>query len=108
MDVGTGITLQFTGLCVMAGLWFWVKTRGMLLDQFAVATQAAISGLGVALLPRFLIEAELARGDLVEAVCDAQPIESAERYYLAWPMSRSSYPPLQAFRQWICAAALLT
>lgn len=84
------------------------EARGMLFDQFAVATQAAISGLGVALLPRFLIEAELARGDLVEAVSDAQPIESAERYYLAWPMNRSSYPPLQAFRQWICAAALLT
>ena len=82
------------------------EARGMLFDQFAVAAQAAISGLGVALLPRFLIESELARGDLVEAVCDAQPIESAERYYLAWPMSRSSYPPLQAFRQWICTAAL--
>lgn len=82
------------------------EARGMLFDQFAVAAQAAISGLGVALLPRFLIETELERGDLVEAVAQTQPIESAERYYLAWPMSRSSYPPLQAFRQWICAAAL--
>lgn len=80
--------------------------RGMLFDQFAVASQAAISGLGVALLPRFLIETELERGDLVEAIAPTQAIESAERYYLAWPMSRSSYPPLQAFRQWICAAAL--
>lgn len=81
------------------------EVHGMLFDQFAVAAQAAISGLGVALLPRFLIEAELERGDLVEAVAQPHPIESAERYYLAWPASRSSYPPLQAFRQWICATA---
>lgn len=81
------------------------EVHGMLFDQFAVAAQAAISGLGVALLPRFLIEAELARGDLVEAIAQPQPFESAERYYLAWPASRSGHPPLQAFRQWICAAA---
>ncbi|MEJ2897007.1 transcriptional regulator GcvA [Bordetella avium] len=75
------------------------RAGGMLVDQFAIAAQAAIAGLGVALLPRFLIEEELARGELVEAV-DA-PIESAERYYLAWPPGRSNHPPLQAFRQWI-------
>ena len=81
------------------------EVHGMLFDQFAVAAQAAIAGLGVALLPRFLIEAELARGDLVEAIVQSQPIQSAERYYLAWPASRSGYPPLQAFKQWICATA---
>ena len=45
----------------------------------------------MALLPRFLIEAELARGDLVLAI-DAQ-VESAEKYYLAWRPSQASYPP---------------
>ncbi|WP_051341579.1 LysR family transcriptional regulator [Azospirillum halopraeferens] len=75
--------------------------RGMLIDQFATAAQAATAGLGVALLPRFLFEAELARGDLVEAV--AAPVESPGRYYLAWPGRREGYPPLQAFRDWIRA-----
>jgi hypothetical protein len=28
-------------------------------------------------------------------------VESAERYYLAWPTSRSAYPPLQAFQGWL-------
>jgi len=90
--------------------WFRAKgvqiddVHGMLVDQFAMAAQAAISGLGVALLPRFLIEPELARGDLVEAV--KAPMESSERYYLAWPAGRAGYPPLQAFREWIRAAAL--
>jgi len=75
------------------------EVHGMLVDQFAVASQAAMAGLGVALLPTFLIEAELARKDLVLAV--DKPMESADNYYLAWPVSRDSYPPLEALRQWI-------
>ncbi|WP_182422280.1 LysR family transcriptional regulator [Aureimonas sp. ME7] len=72
---------------------------GMLIDQFAVASLAAAGGLGMALLPRFLIEAELARGDLVEPL--NAPMESAEKYYLAWPSKRTAFPPLQAFRAWL-------
>jgi len=89
--------------------WFRVmkvpvgKVHGMLVDQFAMAAQAAISGLGVALLPKFLIEHELASGDLVVAI--DKVIESTENYYLAWPPNRENYPPLQAFRAWIRNAA---
>lgn len=88
--------------------WFRAKgvdadeVHGMLVDQFAMAAQAAISGLGVALLPKFLIENELARGDLVEAVSD--PMDSTGKYYLAWPAGRGSYPPLRAFKTWLQAA----
>jgi LysR family transcriptional regulator, glycine cleavage system transcriptional activator len=73
--------------------------HGMLFDQFAMAAQAAISGLGLALLPEFLIKDELARGDLVRAV--DLPMQSTEKYYLAWPASRSAYAPMVAFRRWI-------
>lgn len=81
------------------------SVHGMLIDQFATAAQAAMAGMGVALLPKFLIETELARGDLVEAVNGA--VESAGHYYLAWPPKRASYLPLQAFRLWLkkCLAA---
>lgn len=75
------------------------EAHGMLVDQFAVAAQAAMAGLGVALLPTFLIDAELARGDLVPAV--ERPMQSAESYYLAWPPEREDSAPLQAFRSWI-------
>ncbi|QEE45266.1 LysR family transcriptional regulator [Rhizobium sp. WL3] len=75
------------------------SVHGMLFDQFATASQAAIGGLGVALLPTFLIQDELARGDLVPAV--DQPMRSAQRYYLAFPRERAAYPPLVAFREWI-------
>lgn len=89
--------------------WFKAKgvavdeVHGMLLDQFATAAQAAIAGIGVALLPRFLIEGELARGDLVTFPGGA--LDSDERYYLAWPAGRAAHPPLEAFRGWIAEAA---
>ncbi|WP_152044825.1 LysR substrate-binding domain-containing protein [Aureimonas psammosilenae] len=73
--------------------------RGMLFDQFATAAQAAVSNLGVALLPEFLIEDDIRRGDLVRAL--PLPMESTERYYLACSVTRTSYPPLAAFRRWI-------
>ncbi|WFU71209.1 LysR substrate-binding domain-containing protein [Bradyrhizobium sp. CB2312] len=73
----------------------------MYFDQFATAAQAAMAGVGVALLPTFLIQDELANGKLVRAL--DLPIESAERYYLVWPTERSSHPPLIAFRDWVLA-----
>ncbi|PSJ56047.1 LysR family transcriptional regulator [Pseudaminobacter soli (ex Li et al. 2025)] len=75
--------------------------HGMLFDQFATAAQAAIAGVGVALLPKFLIEEELALGKLVCAL-DVQ-MKSAEEYYLVWPSDRTSHPPLLAFKKWILA-----
>ena len=84
--------------------WFASQTlkaegvQGMLFDQFATAAQAATAGLGLALLPTFLSENELERGDLVTV---GATIESAERYYLATPIERVAYPPLVAFRSWI-------
>ncbi len=73
--------------------------HGMLLDQFATASQAAISGLGVALLPEFLIEEELSTGKLVRAL--DLPMKSAEAYYLVWPTDRAFHPPFVAFRKWL-------
>lgn len=72
---------------------------GMVVDQFAVAAQAAINGLGVALLPTFLITDELAKGDLVIPI--NLPMKNRENYYLAWPRARENHPPLMAFREWI-------
>jgi LysR family glycine cleavage system transcriptional activator len=73
--------------------------HGMLIDHFATAAQAAMSGLGVALLPTFLVEDELRQGALVPAL--DLVTESPERYYLAWPTERGDHPPLAAFRDWI-------
>jgi len=74
---------------------------GMLCDQFATVAEAAVAGLGVALLPLFLFEREIAAGSLVPAI--ARPIRSRGNYYLVWPGERDAYPPLAAFRDWIAA-----
>jgi LysR family glycine cleavage system transcriptional activator len=73
----------------------------MVFDQFAAVAQAAIAGVGVALLPTFLIQDELASGKLVHLI--NLPMESPERYNLVWPSDRSTYPPLLAFREWLVA-----
>jgi len=79
------------------------EAPGMRVDQFALAAQAAISGLGVALLPQFLVRAELERGDLVLAIDATVPSDAC--YYLAWPSNRAGHAPLEAFRAWLIDVA---
>ncbi|ALM87180.1 LysR family transcriptional regulator [Bordetella sp. N] len=79
------------------------EVHGMLVDQIVFAAQAAIAGMGVAVLPKFLIEDELRRGDLVLAV--DRPLRSQGNYYLAWPPGKQDSAPLQVFRQWLLAQA---
>ncbi|MFD0909550.1 LysR substrate-binding domain-containing protein [Ruegeria arenilitoris] len=73
--------------------------RGMLFDQFSTMIQATIHGLGVALLPSYLISAELEAGRLVPA-CAAPPVSLGD-YYLVWPQSRTELTPLVSFRTWL-------
>lgn len=75
--------------------------HGMLFDQFMTMVEAASAGLGVALLPRFLIARELELGLLVPAIGDRAM--ATGQYHLAFPPDRGSYPPLMAFRDWILA-----
>lgn len=72
---------------------------GMLFDQFATIAQTTVAGVGVALLPTFLIQDEIESGQLVYAF--DLPMPSADRYYLAWQAERAAYPPLRAFREWV-------
>lgn len=74
---------------------------GMQFDQFATMMQAALHGLGVALLPLFLIDEALADGRLVAA----WPTEGRGlgSYYLVWPRDLPERAPLAAFRTWLMA-----
>ncbi len=73
--------------------------RGPRFEQFAMIAQAAVSGLGAALLPRFLVETEIASGALVELF--PQALTSTDAYYLVYPESRAQAPLVRAFRDWI-------
>lgn len=76
-----------------------VVPQGMLFDQFAPMIQAAIYGMGVALLPEFLAQAELNDGRLVAVW--GSPVAGTGSYYLVWPSMGAAYPPLLAFRDWL-------
>ncbi len=75
--------------------------HGMLFDEFSAISQAAVAGLGVALMPDFLVREELADGTLV-AISPPEHL-GEEAYFLASPLERSAYPPLQTFRAWLLA-----
>ena len=73
--------------------------RGPHFEQFAMIAQAAVSGLGAALLPRFLVDKEIASGDLLQLF--PQALTSTDAYYLVYPESRAEAPLVRAFRDWI-------
>ncbi|MES2664839.1 MAG: LysR family transcriptional regulator [Pseudomonadota bacterium] len=77
------------------------RPPGMLFDQFATLTQAAIHGLGLALIPLFLIEADLAAGRLIPIF--GPPVPALGSYSLVWPRDRPLRAPLASFRDWLAA-----
>jgi len=72
-------------------------------ELFSMIAVAATHGLGVALMPRMLIEPELARGELVVA-CD-RPLRAERGYFLITPASADERPALAALREWLAAQA---
>ena len=76
-----------------------VRPQGMLFDQFATLQQGAIHGLGIALLPTFLIADDLAAGRLIPVWGGPRP--SIGSYWLVWPKDSAMRPAMAAFRDWI-------
>ena len=74
--------------------------HGMMFDLFEMLIRAARNGLGLALMPTFLIEEELTAGLLVPALSTCA-VPAKENYYLVNPSERSNYAPLVAFRNWL-------
>lgn len=71
-------------------------------EQFSMTAAAAACGMGVALVPSLLIEAELARGELV--IASPLPVPG-ERYYY-WvtpqgPQDATERPAVAALSQWL-------
>lgn len=76
---------------------------GVKFDQFATMIQAAVFGLGAAIVPKYLIENEISEGRLVELRTNALSVIGS--YYLVWPERSANYPPVIAFKKWAKAAA---
>ncbi|WP_109464558.1 LysR family transcriptional regulator [Albibacillus kandeliae] len=76
---------------------------GMIYDQYSTITQAALHGLGVALMPDYLVEQDVATGRLIPVYGPA--VETPGAYYLVWPTAKSQDPSVAAFREWLSTQA---
>jgi DNA-binding transcriptional LysR family regulator len=83
------------------GLDLAVAYQGDVFDQFSTLIGAAIAGLGAAIVPTYLVEAELAQGTLVAF---GQP-DAGDRMYYAVTPSGVSNPVAQGFCDWIAQEA---
>ena len=68
-------------------------------ELFSMLAMAAVQGQGMVLLPRMLVEAELARGELC-IVCE-RPLRGQRAYYLITPEAAHEKLALQQFRLWL-------
>ncbi|OCX58209.1 LysR family transcriptional regulator [Thioclava sp. SK-1] len=75
------------------------KGGGMLMDQFSMVIQAAISGLGIALLPDYLAQVEITEGRLAPVLHQGVAVRGA--YWLVWPPEKSNDAALLALRHWL-------
>lgn len=76
---------------------------GMRLELFSMLSQAASDGLGVALIPPFLIQQELDQGRLHVLNPHSGPGQRA--FHLIVPERKASLPALAQFRDWLVEQA---
>ena len=102
------LRLPLFNMASRPGAWsHWFKSleiaapvaAGMRFEQFSNVSQACIAGLGIALMPLFLISAEIESGQLVVAY--QHTVKSPSSYYFVTPKARSSTPAVSAFRDWL-------
>ena len=67
------------------------------------AIQAAIDGLGIAVVDPALVKDELLSGRLIQPFMQSLPSQNA--YHLVYPPNQANNPSLQAFRDWLLAEA---
>ncbi len=89
----------------------WLQTNGLKdarhepslrVETFAMGIEAVLAGVGIGILPSFLVENELRSGALVPI---GVPLESRSAYYFVYPQQRQDYYPLRQFAQWLVSEA---
>ena len=77
--------------------------KGQRYELFSMLVEAARAGLGVALMPRFLVLNELANGELV--IPSDVTLRNEKGYYLVYPEYKQRSLLLEVFRQWLLGMA---
>lgn len=73
--------------------------RGIRLDQFSMVITAVVSGLGVALLPSYLIEEEV-RSGVLQPLFDL-PLPTENGYYVVLPEKKQRNEVANHFQDWL-------
>ncbi|PLP55572.1 LysR family transcriptional regulator [Mesorhizobium loti] len=84
-----------------AGVQTQAAFQGHRFDQFTMMIEAAHAGLGVALLPRYLIEQELNAAQLQVAIDLPLPTENG--YHFVMPNGKLDHPVANQLYHWIVA-----
>jgi LysR family transcriptional regulator, glycine cleavage system transcriptional activator len=105
-DVARHLLLQVTTRAQEWRQWFLankLSTQEMRPGPFFELTvhliESAVAGIGIGLISRCLVEAELQRGELVLPLPPPPP--NGRAYYFVYPPEKSTFPPLVAFREWL-------
>ncbi|MDR5818776.1 MULTISPECIES: LysR family transcriptional regulator [unclassified Caballeronia] len=77
--------------------------HGMRYELHTMAISAAAAGLGVALVPKFLVSGQLEQFGLI--VPFEASIKADSAYYLVYPTELSHGKPLEKFREWLLKQA---
>jgi LysR family glycine cleavage system transcriptional activator/LysR family transcriptional regulator of beta-lactamase len=84
-----------------AGLRWRPERRSTRFDTYALALQAAVDGLGVAMGLRPYVADDLVAGRLVAPF--ERTVPAGKAWYLLWSPARRDDPALRAFRDWLGA-----
>jgi len=105
-DLSRHLLLQVAARADVWHRWFDAQNlprSGMQLGpQFELTShliQAVASGIGIGLVPSFLVEDEL-RSGVLELALDL-PLTTGAGYYLWIPQDKMNLPPIAAFRDWL-------
>ncbi|MEQ8443470.1 MAG: transcriptional regulator GcvA [Alphaproteobacteria bacterium] len=83
-----------------AGLGDIDAGRGMRFNMESLLVQAAIDGLGVALMPESLVAGDISAGRLVRPFGDRHEIAPEFSAFIVYPPSAENNPNVVAFRDW--------
>ena len=75
--------------------------HGHAYENFGMVAQAAVAGLGIALVPRYVTEDDVAAGRL--EIVASEFADISVPYYLILPETRASSSAVQAFTKWLIA-----
>ncbi len=75
------------------------RLSGQRLENFQLTLQAALQGLGVAILPSFYVVEELSQKRLLKAC--SRTLTSAQNYYLVIPREMTNQPAVRCLAKWL-------